>query len=111
MAISQKETLLAIQISQLIQDYFDNNKISNTLKTSEIYEVLYKKGVENWDKNNASRFREFLKKLSANSALDLIPQCRAEMSGKSTTWYFESTPGKTIRARRLVPVNKEKVSE
>ncbi|HEY8401554.1 MAG TPA: hypothetical protein VIK89_09845 [Cytophagaceae bacterium] len=106
MAISQKETLLAIQISQYIQDYFDNNKIYNTVKTSEIYEVLYKKGIENWDKNSASKFREFLKKLASNSALDLIPQCRPEMSGKSMTWYFESTPGKTIKARKLVPLNK-----
>jgi len=107
MAITHEETMLAIRISQIIQDYFEKNKINITLKTSEVYELLYKNGVSNWDKNSASKFRDFLKKLAANNSLELVPQCRSEMSGRSTTWYFESAPHKTIRARKLVPLVKK----
>jgi hypothetical protein len=104
MAITKEETILAIKISQTIQDHFNVNKNIGTLKPADIYEVLYKKGIENWDRNTIGRFKDFLKKLENNRALNLIPQCRAEMVGKATTWCFESTPGRTIKARNLVPL-------
>lgn len=106
MAITKEETMLAIQISQTIQDHFNKNKNVGSLKPSDIFEVLYKQGIENWDRNSESKFKLFLKKLANNRALDLIPQCRAEVSGKSTAWCFESTPGRTIKARKLVPLVK-----
>lgn len=107
MAITKEETMLAIHISQTIQDYFNQNKNVGSQKTSDIFEILYKKGVDNWDRNSEAKFKLFLKKLANNRAMDLIPQCRAEVFGKSTTWFFESTPGRTIKARRLVPLVKE----
>lgn len=107
MAISKEETILAIKISQTIQDFFDQNKNIGSLKPPDIYEVLYKKGIDNWDRNTIMKFKDFLKKLANNRAMDLIPQCRGEMLGKATTYYFESTPGRTIKARNLRPLVKE----
>jgi hypothetical protein len=108
MAISKEDTIQAIKISQIIQEYFDKNKNCGSLSTNDMYEFIYKKGISNWDKNSTGKFKDFLKKLSNNNALDLIPQCRAESTGRSVSWYFESTPGKVIKARKLVPLSEAK---
>jgi hypothetical protein len=57
------------------------------------------------DRHNGIKFRDFLRLLKDNNALNLIPQCRFEKSsGKTINWFFDSTPGKTITAKKLRPI-------
>ena len=105
--ISQDDLMQAIKISQVLQDYFDQNNGATKLRSTDAYEILVKKNGVEKDRHSGIKFREFLKKLKNNNALNHIPQCREEgTGGKTTNWYFESAPTKTIRARNLKPVSK-----
>lgn len=106
-SITQEDTMLAIRISQAIQDYFDVNKNIGTIPSTEIFQILEKKnGFVDAKTNRPVSFKQFFRKLEVNNALDLIPQSRVEPRGKTINYVFESTPGKTIRARKLVPLVK-----
>lgn len=105
--LSQDDLMQAIKISQVLQDYFDQNHGATKLRSTDAYEILVKKNVVEKDRHSGIKFREFLKKLKNNNALNHIPQCREEgTGGKATNWYFESAPTKTIRARNLKPISK-----
>jgi len=105
--ISQDDLMQAIKISQALQDYFDQNNGATRLRSTDAYDILVKTNVVERDRHSGIKFREFLKKLKNNNELNHIPQCREEgTGGKTTNWFFESAPTKTIRARNLKPVAK-----
>lgn len=104
--ITSTDIQQAIRISQALQEYFDKTREFKALRTTEAYEILLKKGLVEKDRHGGIKFRGFLSLLKANNALNLIPQCRTEATqGKTTNWFFESAPNKTISAKQLKPVS------
>jgi hypothetical protein len=103
--ITNDDIMQAIKISQTLQEYFDKSNAGMTLRSTDAYELLVNKNVVERDRHNGIKFREFLAHLKRNNALNHIPQCRTEDTGGNTThWFFETAPGKTIRARNLKPL-------
>jgi hypothetical protein len=104
--ITSTDITQAIRISQALQEYFDKTREFKALRSAEAYEILVKKGLVEKDRHSGAKFRSFLSLLKSNNALNLIPQCRAVATqGKTTNWFFESTPGKTITAKNLKPIS------
>lgn len=107
MPLTPSETLLAIKISQAIQNYMDKHPNELNLSSVDVYNELRKYGLVEEDRHGGIKFRQFLKKLHEENALDLIPQVRMEArSGKTVNWKFISAPGKTIRVKNLKPLDK-----
>jgi len=103
--ITNDDIMQAIKISQTLQEYFDKNNAGESLRSTDAYEILVKKNVVELDRHNGIKFREFLAHLKRNNALYHIPQCRTEgTNGNMTNWFFETAPGKTIRAKNLKPI-------
>ena len=87
-----------MKISQTIQNYPDKHPNVVNLSSVDVYVELRKFGLVEEGRHGSIRFRQFLKKLNEENALDLIPQVRMERSGgKSVNWRFISAPGRTIR--------------
>jgi hypothetical protein len=104
--ITSTDIQQAIRISQALQEHFDKTHEFKALRTTEAYEILVKKGLVEKDRHGGIKFRAFLSLLKASNALNLIPQCRTEATqGNTTNWFFESTPGKTISAKKLKPIS------
>lgn len=102
--ITNDDIMQAIKISQTLQEYFDKYSAGESLRSTDAYEILVKKNVVERDRHSGIKFREFLAHLKRNNALYHIPQCRTEgSSGNTTNWYFETAPGKTIWAKKLIP--------
>jgi len=103
--ITDNDVRLAIKISQVLQEYFEKAITHGELRTTDVYDILARKGAVEKDRHNGAKFREFLQHLKKNNQLYLIPQCRAEDNGGDyTNWFFHSEPGKTIKAKNLKPL-------
>lgn len=103
--ITDNDKQQAIRISQALQEYFDKNQGSEPLRSTDAYDILVRKGLVERDRHQGVKFREFLKHLRKNNALNLIPQCRwEESSGHYTNWFFQTKRAKTINARNLIPI-------
>lgn len=116
--ISQTEKQLCIDISNALQNFFDQNPGTHTLRSHDAYDILAKKGLVERDRHHGIKFREFLNKVKVANAMVFIPQCRPEPgNGNQTNWIFQSAPGKTIRIKNLKmdpavpPVDETKLSE
>ena len=106
MKLTDDDTVRAIKMSQVLQDFFDHNSGTKVLRLASAYDELVKKGlVEKNAYNGTRKFWDFLIKLDNCQALNLIPQLRMERLSNNN-WYFESTPGKVIKARNLKPLGK-----
>jgi len=106
MVLTNEDKLRAIKISQKLQDYFDNNPGSSALRSTDVFDILKKSGLVEWDRHQGVKFRNFLRKLNEQNALDLIPQCHCEKSSAyRSNWYFTSAPSKTIKNRNLIPLS------
>lgn len=103
--ITENDVRQAIKISQVLQEYFEKAITHSELRTTDVYDILARKGAVERDRHNGAKFREFLHHLKKNNQLYLIPQCRAEdTNGMSTNWFFHSAPGKTTKAQNLKPL-------
>lgn len=106
MQISSTDVAHATQIAAAIQDYFDKERIVGPLRSNEVYDILLRKGLVEQDRHHGIKFRQFLNKLRQANQLYLIPQCRfEETQGTQVNWFFESTPGKVPKARKLIPLS------
>ena len=104
--ITKNDILLAIKISQALQDYFNKNPGCHPLRSDDAYEILVKKKIVEIDRHQGIKFREFLKHLKRNDQLHLIPQCQAEeTAGISTNWFFRTAATKTKPIRKLIPIS------
>ncbi len=105
MTISTSDTTLALRISQALQEYFDRERIVGPLRSNEVYDILVRQGLIERDRHQGVKFRDFLHRLKKENQLYLIPQCRFEETrGTQVNWFFESTPGKVPKGRRLIPI-------
>jgi hypothetical protein len=103
--ITENDVRQAIKISQVLQEYFEKAITHGELRTTDVYEILARKGAVERDRHNGGKFRAFLHHLKKHNQLYLIPQCRAEDNGGDyTNWYFHSAPGKTTKAQNLKPL-------
>lgn len=106
MKISSSDTTLALRISQALQEYFDRERIVGPLRSNEVYEILVRQTLIERDRHQGIKFRDFLHKLRKENQLYLIPQCRfEETAGRQVNWFFESTPGKTLAGKKLIPLS------
>ena len=103
--ITDNDVRQAIKISQVLQDYFEKAITHGELRTTDVYDILARKGAVEKDRHNGTKFRTFLHHLKKHNQLYLIPQCRAEdTSGTNTNWFFHSAPGKTTKVQNLKPL-------
>lgn len=105
MKLSSSDTTLALRISQALQEFFERERIVGPLRSNEVYDILVRQGLIERDRHQGIKFREFLHRLKKENQLYLIPQCRFEETrGTQVNWFFESTPGKVPKGRRLIPI-------
>lgn len=92
----------AIRISNAIQDYFRINYNKTKVRSADVYEHLAKCDLVEKDRHHGLHFRKFLDQLkNAGLLLQLIPQCRNEVSKKgSNEWHFVRIPDEKLQAMR-----------
>ncbi|MBK0379364.1 hypothetical protein [Mucilaginibacter segetis] len=98
--ISLEEKSRAIKISQALEHFFEENRGTLELRSTDAYEVLVTKNLVERDRFRGFFFREFLKKLNRAGALGFIPQCRL-VAGE---WHFRSAGKQALRSEKLRPV-------
>lgn len=101
MSLSPSDYSQARRISRAIEEYFDIAG-KTTLRSTEIYPYLRRKGILAQDRHNGLYLRRFLKRLKRNHALNLIPQCEAiDQNEVFTNWYFRSARRKMEEVYRV----------
>jgi len=98
--ISHEEKSRAIKISQALEHFFEENRGTLDLRSTDAYEVLVTKNLVERDKFKGLFFREFLKKLNRAGALGFIPQCRLE----GGEWHFRAAGKRALASGNLRPV-------
>jgi hypothetical protein len=99
--ISREEKSRAIKISQALEHFFEENRGTPELRSTDAYDVLVTKNLVERDRSKGFFFREFLKKLKRAGALGYIPQCRLE----GTEWHFRPAGKRALGSGNLRPVN------
>ena len=99
--ISHEEKSRAIKISQALELFFEENRGTLELRSTDAYEVLVTKNLVERDRFKGFFFREFLKKLNRAGALGFIPQCRL-VGGE---WHFRSAGKRALAPGNLRPVD------
>lgn len=61
--LTENDVLKAIKISQVLQEYFEKAITHGELRSTDVYEILARKGAVEKDRHNGTKFREFLQHL------------------------------------------------
>lgn len=76
MPLTTSETLLAIKISQTIQNYLDKHPNAINLSSVDVYAEIRKFGLVEEDRHSSIKCRQLLKQLYEDNALSFIPKVR-----------------------------------
>ena len=103
MIITNSDFTRARRISEAIEEYL-NQTGDTEVRSTDLYEMLRRKGLVEEDWSQGIHFCSFLKKLYDNEMIKLIPQCKpVPGSNGSMEWRF--TKAGAAKPKKLKPVN------
>jgi len=97
MSLSHEDFQKAKRIGEAIQEFLLQTGMKDA-RSTDVYEMLARKGLVEKDRHNGYHFRQFLKKLKdANVLSQLIPQCTFTTNGGENEWHFHVSAKKIGR--------------
>jgi len=95
MRLTHEDFQKAKRISEAVQEYLLQTGIKDA-RSTDVYEMLARKGLVEKDRHNGYHFRQFLKKLKeANVLSQLIPQCTSTANDRGENeWHFHASSKK-----------------
>lgn len=87
MKFTQEDFQKARRISVAIQQFLLQTGMRNA-RTTDVYDILTRKGLIEKDRHQGLHFRSFLRQLKDANLLHLIPQCSFNAGSRGNEWYF-----------------------
>src|ERR1700753_3127560 len=105
MGLSHEDFQKAKRIGEAIQEFLLQTGMKDA-RSTDVYEMLARKGLVEKDRHNGYHFRQFLKKLKEGNVLSqLIPQCTFTTNDRGENeWHFHAS---TKKAGNSVNIGKQ----
>jgi hypothetical protein len=100
MKFSQENFQKTKRISDAIQQFLLQTGLKNA-RSTDVYDVLARKGLIEKDRHRGLHFRNFLRQLKDANLLHLIPQCSSNPGTRGNKWYVP-LPAMILLARSLL---------
>ena len=107
MKFSQEDFQKTKRISDAIQQFLLQTGLKNA-RSTDVYDVLARKGLIEKDRHQGLHFRNFLRQLKDANLLHLIPQCSSNPGTRGSEWYFNAVsniPNKSAAIKKQATVH------
>jgi hypothetical protein len=97
MDLTHEDFQKAKRISEALQEFLLQTGMKDA-RSTDVYDMLARKGLVEKDRHNGYQFRQFLKKLKdANVLSQFIPQCTCTTNDRGENeWHFHASSKKTV---------------